>query len=153
MTVMNLDGLEVWVRSKDFALAMYKEVVPRLPADEKWNLAQQLKRAALSVPANIAEGRGRYHFLDNVCFCYFARGSLTEVQGHLSHAHELGYLPGEIYNRMTVYAESIGKQLNHYIACLKRSKQGEKDYPTGYSVREGSELYVYEDPGEDSDQT
>ena len=55
MTVMNLDKLDVWVRAKEFALAIYKEVVPHLPADEKWNLTQQLKRAAQSIPANIAE--------------------------------------------------------------------------------------------------
>ncbi len=97
MIVMNLDKLEVWVRAKDFALAVYKEVVPCLPVDEKWNLVQQLKRAAQSVPANIAEGHGRYHFLDNVRFCYFPRGSLTEVQSHMALAHELGYLPNTVY--------------------------------------------------------
>ena len=88
MTVMNLDKLEVWVRAKDFALVVYKEVVQHMPADEKWNLTQQLKRAAQSIPANIAEGQGRYHFLDNVRFCYFARASLTEVQSHMALAHE-----------------------------------------------------------------
>ena len=98
MTVINLDKLEVWVRAKDFALVIYKEVVPHLPADEKWNLTQQLKRAAQSIPANIAEGHGRYHFLDNVRFCYIARGSLIEVQSHMSLAHDLGYLSDEIYN-------------------------------------------------------
>jgi four helix bundle protein len=150
MTVMNLDKLEVWVRAKDFALAVYKEVIPHLPSDEKWNLTQQLKRASQSVPANIAEGHGRYHFLDNVRFCYIARGSLVEVQSHMSLARELGYISDEIYKRMTDHAESIGKQLNNYIAYLKRSKLGEKEFPAGYSVREGSESYIIDDPDEDS---
>ena len=61
MTVMNLDKLDVWVRAKEFAVAVYKEVAPRLPAEEKWNLTSQIKRAAQSIPANIAEGHGRYH--------------------------------------------------------------------------------------------
>jgi len=147
--VMNLDKLDVWVRAKDFALAVYKEVVPHLPNDEKWNLAQQLKRAAQSIPANIAEGHGRYHFLDNVRFCYIARGSLTEVQSHMSLAYELGYLSDEIYDRMTIHAESIGKQLNTYIAYLKRSKQGEKEFPSGYSVREEREPYTLDNLSED----
>ncbi len=45
MSVMNLDKLEVWVRAKDFAVALYKGVVPYLSPEEKWNLTQQLKRA------------------------------------------------------------------------------------------------------------
>ncbi len=150
MTIMNLDKLEVWVRAKDFAVAIYKEVIPCLPADEKWNLTDQLKRAAQSVPANIAEGHGRYHFLDNVRFCYIARGSLTEVQSHMALACELGYLPGEIYKRMTVSTESVGKQLNNYIAYLKRSKQGAKELPTGYTVREEPESYLLDNLDEDS---
>jgi len=150
VTVMNLDKLEVWVRVKDFALSVYKEVVPHLPADEKWNLTQQLKRAAQSIPANIAEGHGRYHFLDNVRFFYMARGSLTEVQSHMALSRELGYLPDEIYNRMTTHAVSIGKQLNNYIAYLKRSKQGEKEFPAGYTMREESEPYLPDNPNEDS---
>ena len=149
MTVMNLDKLEVWIRAKDFALAIYKEVAPHLPADEKWNLVSQLKRAVQSIPANIAEGHGPYHFLDNVRFCYIARGSLVEVQSHMALAHDLGYLPDEIYQRMTIYAESVGKQLNNYISSLKRSRQGEKEVPAGYTVREESEPYLLDDPDED----
>ena len=149
MTVMNLDKLEVWVRAKDFALAIYKEVVPHLPSDEKWNLTQQLKRAAQSIPANIAEGHGRFHFLDNVRFCYIARGSLTEIQSHMALAHYLGYLSDEIYKHMPTHAESIGKQLNNYIAYLKRSKQGEKEFPAGYTVREESKPYILDNPDED----
>lgn len=148
MTVMNLDKLEVWLRAKEFALAVYKEVTPHLPADEKWNLTQQLKRAAQSIPANIAEGHGRHHYLDNVRFCYIARGSLVEVQSHLALAHEPGHLPEDVYKRMTAQAESIGKQLNNYIAYLKRSKQGEKEYPSGYTTREEPEPYLLSNPAE-----
>lgn len=150
MTVMNLDQLEVWKRAKDFAVSVYKEVVPHLPADEKWNLAQQLKRAAQSIPANIAEGHGRYHYLDNVRFCYIARGSLTEVQSHLTLSHDLGHLPDDIYDRITFEAESIGRQLNNYIAYLKRSKQGEKEFPAGVALREDSVTYTLETPDNDS---
>ena len=148
MSVMNLDKLEVWVRAKDFAVALYKGVVPYLLPEEKWNLTQQLKRAGQSIPANIAEGHGRYHFLDNVRFGYIARGSLTEVQSHLALAHELGYLPEEIYQRMTLEAESIGKQLNNYISYLKRSKQGDKEFPSSHLLREEDEAYALENPNE-----
>ena len=150
MTVMNLDKLEVWKRAQDFAMLIYKQVIPLLPASEKYNLADRLKRAATSVPANIAEGHGRYHYLDHVRFCYMVRGSLTEVQSHLSLACSLGYLPSDIYQQATTNAESIAKQLNNYIAYLKRSKQGEKDFPPGYTVREEPGTYFTNEIG-DSD--
>jgi four helix bundle protein len=57
---MNLNKLEVWMRAGEFALAIFKEVVPHLPADEKWNLPQQLKRASQSIAANIAEAQSHY---------------------------------------------------------------------------------------------
>lgn len=62
VTVVNLDQLKVWIRAKHFAVTLYKQVVAQLPADENWNLTQQLKRAAQGIPANIAHGRGRCHF-------------------------------------------------------------------------------------------
>lgn len=142
MTVMNLDKLDVWVNAKKFALLVYNEVIPLLPASEKYNLADQLRRAASSVPANIAEGHGRYHFLDNVRFCYYARGSLVETQSHITLAHELKFLPAETFQKASSQAESLGKQLNNYIAYLKRSKQGEKDFPAGYAVRDESATYT-----------
>ena len=151
MTVMNLDKLEVWARAKEFAVVIYKETIPLLPVSEKYNLSDQLKRAASSIPANIAEGHGRYHYLDNVRFCYIARGSLTEVQSHLALAYELDFISADVYQRMTIFAESIGKQLNNYIAYLKRSKQGEKEFPIGYTIREESQSYLLNDLGEESE--
>lgn len=64
-------------------------------------------------------------------------------------AYDLGYLSDEIYQRMTSHAESIGKQLNNYIAYLKRSKQGEKEFPAGCTVREGIASYILDNPDED----
>ena len=142
MTMMNLDKLEVWVGAKDFAVAVYEEAIPHLPVSEKYNLVDQLKRSASSIPANNAEGHDRYHFLDNVRFCYIARGSLTEVQSHLSLAKELGNLPEDVFQRLTLHAEFIGKQLNNYIGYLKRSRQGEKDFPSNYTLREEPEPYL-----------
>ena len=145
MTVMNLDQLDVWKRARDFAVLIYKQVIPILPASEKYNLADQFKRAVTSIPANIAEGHGRFHYLDNVHFCYIARGSLTEVQSHLSLANSLGFVADDVYQHLSSNAESVAKQLNNYIAYLKRSKQGEKDYPANYKIREESEMYAIDD--------
>ena len=58
--IQGLETLEAWKKSKTLALEIYKKILPLLPPEEKWNLNQQIRRAASSVPANIAEGHGRF---------------------------------------------------------------------------------------------
>lgn len=76
MSVKSLETLNTWVKTKEFSLRVYREILPLLPAEEKWSMAQQIRRSTNSVPANIAEGYGRFHYQDNIRFCYIARGSL-----------------------------------------------------------------------------
>ncbi len=101
MSMEGLSRLKVWVIAKDFALSIYKRVLPLLPSEEKWNLNQQLRRASLSISANIAEGYGRFYYQDNVRFCYNARGSLEEVLSHLTFAHEMNFISDELYKELT----------------------------------------------------
>lgn len=124
MTVAGLKRLKVWVKAKDFAIKIYKDILPLLPAEEKWNLNSQLRRSSLSVSANIAEGYGRFYYQDNVRFCYIARGSLSETLSHLVFAFESKYIPMPIYEQFEKEGEEIDKMLNGYIAYLKKSKQG-----------------------------
>lgn len=146
MTVMNLDQLEVWINAKDFAVLIYKQVVPLLPASEKYNLADQMKRAASSVPANIAEGHGRFYFQENVRFCYIACGSLTEVQSHITLAKELGFIDREIYNQATHEAEVTARAINSWIAYLKKAKIGiNEPGSNSSSIRETQAPYFTED--------
>lgn len=142
---MNLDKLDVRARAEEFALSVHREVIPCLPNTAKWSLADQLRRAAQSIPANIAEGHGRYHFLDNVRFCYIARGSLTEAQSHMALAHRLGYLPTVVYDRMTASAESLGRRLNAYISYLKRTKPGADLQSSPPTLRDAPEFYFADD--------
>lgn len=79
MSVSGLEKLDVWCKARDFAVRVHKELLPLLPAEEKWALSQQIRRSSQSTPANIAEGHGRFYFQDNVRFCYIARGSLEET--------------------------------------------------------------------------
>jgi four helix bundle protein len=125
--VLGLETLEVWKKAKELAVFVYREVLPALPADEKWNLNQQIRRAAASVPANIAEGHGRFYYQENVRFCYIARGSLIETYSHLVLAHDLRYLPDELFTNLKQQIESQIRLMNGYIAYLKRSKQGENE--------------------------
>ena len=143
--VQGLETLEAWKRSKAFALKVYKEILPALPVEEKWNLNQQIPRAASSVPANIAEGHGRFYYQENVRFCYIARGSLTESYSHITLAHELGYISTEKYKEIRSLVEELVRIINGYIAYLKRSKVGANEPGANYVVREQSESYLSDD--------
>ena len=144
MSVKGLQRLQVWGRAKDFALKIYKRVLPLLPSEEKWGLNQQLRRSSLSISANIAEGYGRYYYQDNVRFCYNARGSLEETLNHLIFAFEAGFIPETLYKELEAEGEEIEKMLNGYISYLKKSKQGANDPGADYSIREEAEPYDIE---------
>ncbi len=152
MSVDGLKRLKVWVRAKDFALKIYKQTLPLLPPEEKWNLNQQLRRSSLSISANIAEGYGRFYFQDNVRFCYIARGSLDETLSHLTFAHEMNYISAELHTEFEAEGEEIDKMLNGYISFLKKSKQGANEPGANLIVREETAVYSAE-PFEDSTDT
>jgi four helix bundle protein len=144
MSVQGLKRLQVWVRAKDFALTIYKRILPLLPSEEKWNLNQQLRRSSLSISTNIAEGYGRFYYQDNVRFCYNARGSLEETLSHLVFAFEAGFIPDELYKELGKEGEEIDKMLNGYINYLKKSKKGANEPGANYAIREETELYYAE---------
>ncbi|MBL8099003.1 MAG: four helix bundle protein [Anaerolineales bacterium] len=150
MSVEGLKRLKVWVRAKDFALKIYKQVLPLLPAEEKWNLKQQLRRSSLSISANIAEGHGRFYYQDNIRFCYIARGSLEETLSHLTFALEMIYISAELYKEFETEGEEIDKMLNGYITFLKKSKQGANEPGANLSVGEESAPYFIESLQDDN---
>ncbi|MBK9925904.1 MAG: four helix bundle protein [Anaerolineales bacterium] len=141
MSIQGLKKLQVWVRAKDYAVKVYKQVISLLPPEEKWNLNQQLRRSSLRVSANIAEGYGRFYYQDNVRFCYNARGSLEEMLSHLIFCLEVNFIPETLYKELENEGEEIEKMLNGYIAFLKKSKQGENEPGANYKVREDAEPY------------
>ena len=144
MSVQSLKKLQVWVRAKDFAVKIYKQVLPLLPQEEKWGLTQQIRRSSTSVSANIAEGHGRFYYQDNVRFCYNARGSLEETLSHLIFCLEAGFIPEPLYKELESEGEEIEKMLNGYIVFLKKSKQGENEPGANHKVREEAEPYNIE---------
>jgi four helix bundle protein len=124
MSVSGLEKLDVCCKARDFAVRIHKEVLPLLPAEEKWVLNQQIRRSSQSIPANIAEGHGRFYFQDNVRFCYIARGSLEETLSHLVYSQKVGYIPETLYKSLTLDGENVNRLINGYIGFLKKSKQG-----------------------------
>jgi four helix bundle protein len=145
MSISGLEKLDVWCKARDFAVRVNKEVLSLLPAEEKWSLNQQLRRSSQSIPANIAEGHGRYYFQDNVRFCYIARGSLEETLSHIVYAYKVGYISETLYKSFAVDGEDLNRLINGYIGFLKKSKQGANEPGANYSVREDSSDYTIED--------
>jgi len=117
-----LEQLDVWRESKEFARRICAEVVPSLPQDEKYSMATQLRRSAQSIPANIAEAVGRYHYADAVRYCHIARGSLEETLSHLLLGKDLGYIKGSEMSELREGYGRVQRLLNGYIAYLRRER-------------------------------
>ncbi len=106
--------LIAWQKAKSLALDVYR-CTRRFPKDEIYGLSSQMRRAAVSVPSNIAEGKGRYSRKEFLQFLYHARGSLLELQTQLSIAHDLDYLDLAAFKSMESRTEELGRILNGLI--------------------------------------
>jgi len=152
MSIKSLETLETWRKSKEFTLRVYREVLPRLPSEEKWNLNQQLRRSSNSIPANIAEGYGRFYYQDNIRFCYIARGSLEETLSHLVIAHGMEFISKTLFESLEEDGEKLTQLINGYIGYLKRSKQGQNEPGAHHSVREDFSSYEADIPESMNDE-
>jgi four helix bundle protein len=125
MAGKNYRDLDVWREAMDFVVECYR-VTRTFPKNEVYGLTSQLQRAAVSIPANIAEGQGRQHdkeFLQHLAIAY---GSLAEVETHIQIARRLEYVDGERENQMLERAARIGRMLNG----LRKSIEGKSVGPT-----------------------
>jgi len=144
MSISGLEKLDVWNKAMAFAVRVHKEVLSILPSEEKWSLGQQIRRSAQSIPANIAEGHGRFYYQDNVRFCYIARASLEETLSHIVFARKMEYIPAALFQSVSADGEALNKLINGYINFLKKSKQGANEPGTNYAVRETTPEYTLE---------
>ncbi|PYJ75455.1 MAG: four helix bundle protein [Verrucomicrobia bacterium] len=115
------EDLEGWKQCRTLRLFVAKSVIPVLPKDERYRLGDQLLRAARSTTANIAEGYGRFHYLDNAKFCSNARGSCWEVLDHLITGHDENFFSAELLGRGRELVAQAIKLLNGYMSYLKRA--------------------------------
>ena len=138
-----LETLQVWQKSLLLAEEVCRNLLPRIPADERWSLTEQLRRSVQSVPANIAEGYGRFYFQESVRFCYIARGSLEESFSHLALAHRLGYLDDETHERLNDQIAGLRRMINGYISFLKESKRGAAEPGANHVMHEDLEFPKY----------
>ena len=103
--------LDVWQKAMRFVTDVY-QVTQSFPGEERYGLSSQLRRAAISVPSNIAEGCGRSSTREFALFLCHARGSLLEVETQLEIARNLGYLPEDKFNEVLSESNRIGRMLN-----------------------------------------
>ncbi len=109
--------LIVWTKAHKFVVGVY-QYSGTFPKRETYGLAQQMRRAAVSIPANIAEGFARHGRLDKVRFLNIAEGSLEECRYFLTLAPELGYGPAD---SLVVSAEEVSRLLSSYKRAILAS--------------------------------
>ena len=126
MAIQIYRDLQVWQKSMDLVVEVY-ELAKRFPSEESFGLTSQIRRAAVSVPANIAEGHGRLHRKDFLRHLSIARGSLVEVETHLQIAIRLGYLERVQCKQVWGLSQETGRLLSGLIRSLKNGSRQEKD--------------------------
>ena len=136
------EDLETYQAAREFRKAMYA-VTRGLPSFEKFELASQIRRAAVSLTNNLAEGHGRYHYLDQIRFVLHARGSLEELMDDLNVCEDQKYLsPSEVATRKQE-GWHVLKLINGYLRYLRDSKAGDS-----LALKESPQLY---DDGDDQE--
>lgn len=121
--IRTFEDLRCWQACRQLRLFIAKEALPLLPKEEKYRLGDQMLRAARSSTANLAEGFGRFHFMDNARFCSNARGSCWELLDHLITANDEGLISEDIYARGRTLVDEAVKQINGYMNYLQKAKE------------------------------
>jgi four helix bundle protein len=119
--VRDFRELKVWERSHQLTLEVYKATT-RFPREEMYGLTSQIRRAAASVPANIAEGCGRSSTAELARFLHIAMGSATELEYHLLLARDLNFLADDHYAHLERELAEVKRMLNTYLQKMKASQ-------------------------------
>ena len=104
------EKLDVWNKSIDLVMSVYK-ATEGFPKDERFGLTSQIRRAAVSIPANIAEGAARDSKKEFVHFLSNAQGSASELEPEWLIAHKLGYLAKETHDGVRSDLDSVGRMI------------------------------------------
>ncbi len=118
----SFEELDVWKLSRELRIKV-SEISKRFPNNEKYILKSQLLRSSRSVPANIAEGFGRFHFKENIQFCRQARGSIYELIDDFIECYECKYINEEEVLRFKAEGYNVIKLLNAYISSTMKLKK------------------------------
>jgi four helix bundle protein len=118
-----LDDFELYRVAREFRKRVYR-LIKRLPPEEKYALANQMRRAAISVTNNIAEGHGRWHYQENIHYCRISRGSIDELIDDFNVCEDEGYGDQVVVAELKAEAYNLIHRVNGYMAYLRKAKQG-----------------------------
>lgn len=121
MAIQTFEDLKCWQACRKLRLFIAKEVIPSLSKYEKYRLGDQMIRAARSTTANIAEGYGRFHYMDNAKFCSNSRGSCYETLDHLITANDEGLISDEMLTKGRIFAQDAVMLINGYLNYLYKA--------------------------------
>jgi len=120
MTLQSYRDLKVWQKAMDLVAESY-EISGMLPKHELFGLISQIRRAAVSIPANIAEGYGRQHRREYLNFLSMAAGSLKELETHLLIAIRLKYVAESQLSTALTFSDEVGRMLTALTRTLRSS--------------------------------
>jgi four helix bundle protein len=113
----SFEDMPVWQKSMQLAEKVFG-ITEALPRKEDYGLTSQIRRSALSVPGNIAEGFGRRHSKDKLNFYYVSRGSLAETKSHLIYGLRVGYFTQCDFDSLSDLVEVTWQELNKLISSF-----------------------------------
>jgi|FaiFalDrversion3_1042247.scaffolds.fasta_scaffold01609_2 four helix bundle protein len=124
MAVKHFRELEVWKKAMDLVVGCYRHTDP-FPSHEQFGLTSQIRRAAVSVSANIAEGQARFHTSEFLYHLSVASGSLAELETLLEISSRLGYLKQPQLERLLAGCQEVGRMLQRLRQALERRQPNE----------------------------
>ena len=110
--------LRVWQNAMDLVVSIYQET-QGFPKEERYGLTSQMRRASVSIPSNIAEGKGRSTDRDRALFFCHARGSLLELETQILIAERLRYLTPQSAESLISNSSELGRMLNSLIQSIR----------------------------------
>ena len=128
--IKSFEDLDVWKVGRQIRKELYV-LATGFPKQEQYCLSQQIRTAAISLTANIAEGYGRFHYKENIQYCRIARGSAYELLDHLITCKDLEYVSEKQYDDLQVQLRRFVQLINGYIRSIGRvGSKGTSDSDT-----------------------
>ena len=121
MKITRFEDLKVWQLANELSLDVAK-VVKFFPKDEKYDLSDQMRRSARSIPSDISEGFGRFHFNDKLSFYERAGASAGELRNHFREALGNDYLEDLVYGKFLIKINEVGYLLNRMMKNVRMAR-------------------------------